>query len=96
MLPALGFGILLSMLATPGLIAWFFIGFLLSIFAKFSVVAAAFFGICAGAISIFMKGGLALIRPAEEAEQEVASMISPSRPTHHFLALVWPPIRFQL
>jgi len=75
MLPALGFGILLSMLATPGLIAWFFIGFLLAIFAKFSVVAAAFFGICAGAISIFMKGGLVLIRPAEEAEKEVARMI---------------------
>ena len=75
MLPALGFGILLSTLATPGLIPWFFVGFLVAIFAKFSVLAAAFLGICAGVIFIFSRGGVTLIRPAEEAEKEVADLV---------------------
>ncbi len=75
MLPALGFGILLSMLATPALIPWFFIGFLLAIFAKFSVLAAAFLGICAGTIFVFQKGGLTIVRQADEAEKEVEQLV---------------------
>ncbi len=78
MLPALGFGILLSILATPALLPWFFIGFLLAIFAKFSVLGAAFVGICAGAIYIYQQGGLNLIRPAEEAEKEMAMLVTPA------------------
>jgi PTS system mannose-specific IID component len=78
MLPALGFGILLSVLATPALLPWFFVGFLLAIFAKFSVLGAAFIGICAGAIYIFQQGGVTLVRPAEEAEKEMASLIPPA------------------
>lgn len=78
LLPALGFGILLSTLATPALIPWFFVGFLLSIFAKFSVLGAAFLGICAGAVFIFSKGGVQFIRPAEQAEEQVASLIPAS------------------
>ncbi len=75
LLPALGFGILLSILATPGMIPWFFIGFLLAIFAKFSVLGAAFIGICAGAIYIFQKGGLNFVRGETEAEKEVADLV---------------------
>jgi PTS system mannose-specific IID component len=75
MLPALGFGILLSMLATPALIPWFFIGFLLAIFAKFTVLGAAFVGVCAAMISILMRGSLTLIRPADEAEKVVANLV---------------------
>jgi fructoselysine/glucoselysine PTS system EIID component len=78
MLPALGFGILLSVLATPSLIAWFFIGFLLAIFAKFSVLGAAFVGICAGAIFILQKGALTFIRPAEQAEKELSTLVTPA------------------
>lgn len=77
MLPALGFGILLSVQATPALLPWFFVGFLISIFAKFSVLGAAFLGACAAAIYIFQQGGITLVRPAEEAEKESASLVSP-------------------
>ena len=75
MLPALGFGILLSTLAAPGMIPWFFMGFLLAIFAKFSVLGAAFVGILIGTIYIFQKGGLNFVRGETEAEKEVGNLV---------------------
>ena len=96
LLPALGFGILLSVLATPGMVPWFFIGFLLAIFAKFSVLGAAFLGICAGAIYIFLKGGLNFAAQTDEAEKATEVLVPAADPPHDLLALVRPSIGLQL
>jgi mannose/fructose/N-acetylgalactosamine-specific phosphotransferase system component IID len=77
-LPALGFGILLSTLATPALLPWFFLGFVLSAYAKFDVLGTAFVGILVAAIFVIQRGGLQLVRPAEEAEKEVVSLVPPA------------------
>jgi PTS system mannose-specific IID component len=77
-LPALGFGILLSTLATPALLPWFFLGFVLAAYAKFDVLGTAFVGILIAAIYVIQKGGLQLVRPAEEAEKEVVSLVPPA------------------
>jgi PTS system mannose-specific IID component len=77
-LPALGFGILLSTLATPALLPWFFLGFVLAAYAKFGVLGTALVCILIAAIYVIQKGGLLLVRPAEEAEQEVESLVPPA------------------
>lgn len=77
-LPALGFGILLSTLATPALLPWFFLGFVLAAYAKFDVLGVAFVGILIAAIFVIQRGGLQLVRPAEEAEKEVVSLVPPA------------------
>lgn len=43
-LPALGFGLLLASLATPRLIPFFFIGFLLAVYTNFGVIGVAVLG----------------------------------------------------
>lgn len=81
-LPALGFGILLSTLATPSLLPWFFVGFALAAYLKVGVLGAAFFGIMAAAIFVYQRGGLTLIKAAEEAEKEAESLVpAPERRT---------------
>jgi len=44
-LPALGFGILLSMLASPSFLPWFFIGFAIAAYAGWGVLGVSFVGI---------------------------------------------------
>ncbi len=74
-LPALGFGILLSMLAAPALLPWFFLGFALAAYAKFGVMGTAFVGIMAAAIYMMQTGGVKVVRDAEEAEEAVATLV---------------------
>jgi mannose/fructose/N-acetylgalactosamine-specific phosphotransferase system component IID len=74
-LPALGFGILLSTLAAPALLPWFFLGFILAAYAKFDVLGAAFVGILIAIVYVIQKGGLQIIRPDAEAEKESESLI---------------------
>ena len=78
LLPALGFGMLLSTMATNALIPWFFLGFVFAAYAKFGVLGAAFVGFIAAAIFIFQKGGLNLIRPTTDAQKDVASLVPPA------------------
>lgn len=73
-LPALGFGILLSTLATPALLPWFFLGFVLAAYAKFGVLGAAFVGFIAAAIFIYQQGGVQMLSVAPETKAD--SLIS--------------------
>jgi mannose/fructose/N-acetylgalactosamine-specific phosphotransferase system component IID len=76
-LPALGFGLLLSTLAGPGLLPWFFLGFVLAAYMKVGVLGAAFVGILVAIIYVNQKGGIHLITSAEEtAKEETASLVS--------------------
>lgn len=77
-LPALGFGILLSTLATPSLLPWFFLGFVLAAYASFGVLGAAFVGILIAAIYIIQKGGIQIVQPADAKEAQVQSLVSPA------------------
>ncbi len=70
-LPALGFGILLSTLVTPALLPWFFLGFVFAAYAQFGVLGAAFVGFIAAAIYIYQKGGISLLKPENETEGTV-------------------------
>jgi len=74
-LPALGFGILLSTLATPTLLPWFFLGFVLAAYASFGVLGAALVGILVAVIYVTQKGEVVLVRPATEVEKEVESLV---------------------
>jgi mannose/fructose/N-acetylgalactosamine-specific phosphotransferase system component IID len=76
-LPALGFGILLSTLATPSLLPWFFLGFILAAYANFGVLGAAFVGILIAAIYVIQKGGLQILQPAE-GQVEAKSLVPAS------------------
>ncbi|HTX78547.1 MAG TPA: PTS system mannose/fructose/sorbose family transporter subunit IID [Longilinea sp.] len=75
-LPALGFGLLLSTLATPGLLPWFFLGFVLAAYLKMGVLGAAFVGVMVAIIFVIQKGGIQILSPAGEAEKEEASLVS--------------------
>ena len=75
-LPALGFGILLSTLATPALLPWFFLGFVLAAYAKFGVLGAAFVGFIAAAIYVYQQGGVQILATSEDNKGE--SLISPA------------------
>jgi mannose/fructose/N-acetylgalactosamine-specific phosphotransferase system component IID len=74
-LPALGFGILLSMLAAPNLLPWFFLGFALAAYAQFGVLGTAFVGIMAATIYVIQTGGVKIVRQAAEAETAVESHV---------------------
>lgn len=64
-LPALGFGILLSTLASPRLLPWFFLGFVLAAYLSVGVLGTAFVGILAAAIIISQTGGISVITQTE-------------------------------
>ncbi len=74
-LPALGFGIILSTLSTTPLMPFFFLGFVLAAYAKFGVLGAAFVGAMAGAIYIFQKGGLNLVKEEADAAASVEAHV---------------------
>ncbi len=57
-LPTLGFGILLSTLASPAFMPWFFIGFAIAAYAGWGVLGVSFVGIMAAAFYVAQKGGL--------------------------------------
>jgi len=76
-LPALGFGILLSTLATTALIPFFFLGFALAAYAKFGVLGAAFVGFILAAIYVYQRGGVRIVKPAAEAEMVTKSLVPP-------------------
>jgi PTS system mannose-specific IID component len=59
-LPALGFGVLLSTLAAPALMPWFFIGFAIAAYTSFGVLGISFVGIMVAAIYVIQKGGIKL------------------------------------
>jgi mannose/fructose/N-acetylgalactosamine-specific phosphotransferase system component IID len=77
-LPALGFGILLSMLAAPSLLPWFFLGFALAAYAQFGVLGTAFVGLMAATIYVIQTGGVQIVRPAAEAERAVETLVPPN------------------
>lgn len=74
-LPALGFGIILSTLATAPLMPFFFLGFALAAYAKFGVLGAAFVGAMAAAIYIFQKGGINIVKADKEAAASVEAHV---------------------
>jgi mannose/fructose/N-acetylgalactosamine-specific phosphotransferase system component IID len=55
--------------------AFFFLGFILAAYAAFGVLGAAFVGALVAAIYVYQKGGVTIIREAEEAEEEVAAHV---------------------
>lgn len=73
-LPALGFGILLSTLGAPSLLPWFFLGFAVAAYLNVGVLGAAFAGIMVAAISIFQKGGIKF--GALKGEKKITSLVS--------------------
>lgn len=79
-LPALGFGILLSTLAAPRLLPWFFIGFLIAAYLQVGVLGVALVGILVAAILIIRSGGVQILAVQEEegaragVEPELVSM----------------------
>ncbi|MGA9193381.1 MAG: PTS system mannose/fructose/sorbose family transporter subunit IID [Anaerolineales bacterium] len=73
LLPALGFALLLSTLATTELLPFFFFGFVLAAYANFGVLGAAFVGLLIAAYYIMQSGGLQLVGGKDEGE---ASMVS--------------------
>ena len=97
LLPALGFGMLLSTMATSALIPWFFLGFIFAAYAKFGVLGAAFPGCIAAAIFVFSsKVDYQSHPPGPPTPKKIlASLIPPADRRTHLLALVWPAIRLQ-
>jgi mannose/fructose/N-acetylgalactosamine-specific phosphotransferase system component IID len=74
LLPALGFALLLSTLATTELLPFFFFGFVLAAYANFGVLGAAFVGLLIAAYYVMQQGGLQLVTPSEgEAESSIVS-----------------------
>lgn len=67
-LPALGFGLLLSTLASPAFMPWFFLGFAIAAYAGWGVLGVAFVGILAAIIYINQKGGLSMLASGEKAK----------------------------
>ena len=76
-LPALGFGILLSTLAAPTLLPWFFLGFILASYAKFGVLGVAFTGIMVAIIFVIQKGGLQILQQEGSASKDTESLVTP-------------------
>lgn len=85
-LPALGFGLLLSTLATPALLPWFFLGFILAAYLKVGVLGAAFVGILVAIIYVIQRGGIHLLAPEGEGSKEKsASLVSKKDQTQIWL-----------
>jgi mannose/fructose/N-acetylgalactosamine-specific phosphotransferase system component IID len=88
-LPALGFGILLSTLASPRLLPWFFLGFFLAAYLSVGVLGAAFVGILAAAIMIFQSGGLQIVSKSEADEAADTAKMSALVPQAERTRLFW-------
>lgn len=73
-LPALGFGLLLSTLASPTFMPWFFLGFVFAAYAGWGVLGVSFVGILAAIIFVNMKGGLSIL--SQKSDVKVESSIS--------------------
>ena len=76
MLPALGFGILLSTLATPAFMPWFFIGFAIAAYAGWGVLGVAFVGIMAAAFYVTQKGGVRLMSKEVSEQDDLVDAIT--------------------
>lgn len=71
-LPALGFGLLLSTLATPRLIPFFFIGFLIAVYTEFGVIGVALLG---GLVAFLL-----IVYQRSKQEEEVVEPEKPAIP----------------
>lgn len=74
-LPALGFGILLSTLASPSFIPWFFIGFAIAAYAGWGVLGVSFVGIMGAAFYIAQKGGLSSLTSSAKGKVDQYSVV---------------------
>ena len=77
-LPALGFGLLLASLATPRLIPFFFIGFLLAVYTNFGVIGVAILG---GLVAFL----LVAFRQSQQEEFESEESVSTAVPVESAL-----------
>ena len=75
-LPALGFGILLSTLAAPRLLPWFFLGFVIAAYLAVGVLGVALVGFLIAAIMIIRGGGIQILA-VEHGEEEVPTGVEP-------------------
>lgn len=75
-LPALGFGLLLSTLATNATLPWFFLGFILAAYLKVGVLGAAFTGVVVAILVITAKGGVRLLTEEGSDAKVSASLVS--------------------
>ena len=76
LLPALGFGLLLSTLATNATLPWFFIGFVLAAYLEVGVLGAAFIGVLVAILVITYKGGVRLVSAADAGAEKKESLVS--------------------
>ena len=75
-LPALGFGLLLSTLATGATLPWFFLGFILAAYLKMGVLGAALTGVVVAILVITYKGGVHLLAEQEAGTEVKESLVS--------------------
>lgn len=78
MLPAVGFALLLSSLATRTLLPFFFAGFLLAAYTSFGVLGAAVLGFVVAALWVSQKGGIQLIHGDRDGQPATDVLVTPA------------------
>ncbi|MFW5941707.1 MAG: PTS system mannose/fructose/sorbose family transporter subunit IID [Chloroflexota bacterium] len=73
-LPALGFALLLSTIASTEMLPYFFIGFLIAAYTEFGVLGVGVLGILVAAIYVIQQGGVTLLGEDDEDVAGVAGV----------------------
>ena len=73
-LPALGFALLLSTIASTEMLPYFFIGFLIAAYTEFGVLGVGVLGILIAAIYVTQQGGVTLLSEGDEDVAGVAGV----------------------
>lgn len=73
-LPALGFALLLSTIASTAMLPYFFIGFLIAAYTEFGVLGVGVLGILIAAIYVTQQGGVTLLSEEDEDVAGVAGV----------------------